>query len=62
MVFILAGMPLTSDDKMAMSQIAELIKTTLREEMKMQAESYKSLNETNLTLITRFENITDQTR
>ena len=51
---------MTSIDKMAMSQIAELIKTTLREEMKMQAESYKSLNETILALLTRLENITEQ--
>ena len=46
--------------KMNMEQIGKLIKTTLRDELKVQSESYKSLNETILVLLTKFENLSEQ--
>ena len=43
-----------------MSQIADLIKNTMREELKVQTQNYKSLNDTILALLVKFETLSEQ--
>ena len=52
---------MASSNKAAdMSQIADLIKNTMREELKVQTQNYKSLNDTILALLVKFETLSEQ--